>query len=101
MEPEELLLERLTETVTDHSIDKLRFRLGILNNQSTPDQTQMATKTLEKLRFRLGILNNQLLQNNQTTPDQMQIATETKEDRETERLRLGTLMENIRSTTPT
>ena len=69
MEPEEILLERLTETVTDHSIDKLRFRLGILNNQSTPDQMQMATKT--------------------------------KGERETERLRLGTLMENIRSTTPT
>ena len=75
MEPEEILLERLTEAVTDHFIDKLRFRLGILNNQ--------------------------LLHNNQTTPDQMQMATKTRGDRETERLRLGTLMENIRSTTPT
>ena len=75
MEPEEILLETLTETVADHSIDKLRFRLGILNSQ--------------------------LLHNNQTTPDQMQMATKTKGDRETERLRMGTLMENIRSTTPT
>ena len=64
MEPGEILLETLTETVTDHSIEKLRFRLGILNNQSTPDQMQMSTKTLDKLRFRLGILNNPLLYNN-------------------------------------
>ena len=78
MEPGEILLETLTETVTDHSI--------------------------EKLRFRLGILNNQLLYNNQPTPDQTQMATITKGelgDRETERLRLGTLMESTRSTTPT